>query len=61
MKSLHRIYSVMLLAALACISGCSRNGGEADTIRLGYLQSDLHHLPAFVAIEKGFFADESLL
>jgi len=29
-------------------------------IRLAYLQSDLHHLPAFVALEKGLFRDEGL-
>jgi NitT/TauT family transport system substrate-binding protein len=29
-------------------------------IRLAYLQSDLHHLPAFVALEKGIYREEGL-
>ena len=61
MKSPHSFYAfVMIACALAVSCGCSRTGAEKNTIRLGYLQSDLHHLPAFVAIEKGFFADEGL-
>ena len=50
----------MLLCVLAAITGCSPGTPDTGTIRLGYLQSDLHHLPAFVALEKGFFADEGL-
>lgn len=29
-------------------------------IRLAYLKSDLHHLPAFVALEKGLYREEGL-
>ncbi len=29
-------------------------------IRLAYLQSDIHHLPCWVALEKGFYAREGL-
>ncbi|MBZ0155211.1 MAG: aliphatic sulfonate ABC transporter substrate-binding protein [Alphaproteobacteria bacterium] len=29
-------------------------------VRLGYLRNDLHHLAAWVAIEKGFFRDEGI-
>ena len=29
-------------------------------VRLAYLQSDLHHLPAFVALEKGLYREEGL-
>jgi NitT/TauT family transport system substrate-binding protein len=29
-------------------------------IRLGYLNNDLHHLAAWVALEKGFFRDEGV-
>jgi len=35
-------------------------GKDRDSIRLAYLQSDLHHLPAFVALEKGFYQQEGL-
>jgi NitT/TauT family transport system substrate-binding protein len=40
------------------ISSCSKR--DDSVLRFGYLQSDLHHLPAFVAIEKGFFAAQGL-
>jgi len=43
---------------LAC--SCSERESGAPAVRLGYLQSDLHHLPAFVALEKGFFAEEGV-
>lgn len=52
--------AALLLAALTSAVGCTRAGDSAASIRLGYLQSDLHHLPAFIALEKGFFADEGL-
>jgi NitT/TauT family transport system substrate-binding protein len=29
-------------------------------VRLAYLQSDIHHLPCWVALEKGFYAREGL-
>lgn len=29
-------------------------------VRLGYLRNDLHHLAAWVAIDKGFFRDEGI-
>ena len=34
--------------------------GESRVIRLGYLQSDIHHLPCWVALEKGFYKAEGL-
>ena len=33
---------------------------KTQKVRLGYLQSDLHQLAAFVALEKGFFQQEGL-
>jgi len=42
------------------LSSCTLNNQERTPIRLAYLQSDLHHLPAFVALEKGFFKQEGL-
>jgi len=50
----------ILLCALAASIGCARDAHDTGAIRIGYLQSDLHHLPAFVALEKGFFKDECL-
>jgi NitT/TauT family transport system substrate-binding protein len=62
MKTRHLICIVLstLLCTVAAITGCSRGTPDTKAIRLGYLQSDLHHLPAFVAIENGFFEDEGL-
>jgi NitT/TauT family transport system substrate-binding protein len=61
MKFMHRIYAGILFATLACANGCTSDSDEAHAIRLGYLQSDLHHLPVFVALEKGFFEEAGLL
>lgn len=41
-------------------SSCTRQKSAVNIIRLGYLQNDLHHLPAFVALEKKFFSDEGV-
>jgi NitT/TauT family transport system substrate-binding protein len=35
-------------------------GAEKRPIRIAYLQSDIHHLPCWVALEKGFYAREGL-
>ncbi len=40
--------------------GCSSRDSKGSAVRLGYLQNDLHHLPAFVALEKGFFGKEGI-
>jgi NitT/TauT family transport system substrate-binding protein len=47
---------VLCLILLFC--ACAQEGG--NVLRLGYLQSDLHHLPAFVALEKGYFTQQGL-
>jgi len=39
---------------------CTKKNTGVSALRLGFLQNDLHHLPAFVALEKGFFKDEGL-
>lgn len=41
-------------------AACSQSKSEHAKIRMGYIQSDLHHLPAFVSIEKGFFQQQGL-
>jgi len=40
------------------LAGCPK--GETAKIRIGYLQSDLHQLAAFIALDKGLFRDEGL-
>ena len=46
--------------AVVGIAACPDHSCAAKQIRLGYLQSDLHHLAAFVALEKGFYKKEGL-
>ena len=41
-------------------TGCAPAQQKNLKIRIGYLQSDLHHLPAFVAVEKKYFQDAGL-
>ena len=41
-------------------TGCAPAQQDNLKIRIGYLQSDLHHLPAFVALEKNYFQDSGL-
>lgn len=57
--SAKRIHIVLFFFTLF-LSPCTLNNQENNTIRLAYLQSDLHHLPVFVALEKGFFKHEGL-
>jgi NitT/TauT family transport system substrate-binding protein len=35
-------------------------GAAKNPIRIAYLQNDIHHLPCWVALEKGFYAREGL-
>ena len=45
---------------LILLFSCQFSGDKDTPIRLAYLQSDLHHLPAFVALEKGFYKQEGI-
>jgi NitT/TauT family transport system substrate-binding protein len=62
-RKLHLRISILLLfifGLLVCCSGCAPVQPEKLKVRIGYLQSDLHHLPAFVALEKKYFQDAGL-
>ena len=48
----------ILFFAVCALFSCGKR--DETILRLGYLQSDLHHLPAFVSLEKGFFAEQGL-
>lgn len=55
------LFTTLLLCLILIFnSACSQSKSEHTKIRLGYIQSDLHHLPAFVAMEKGFFQQQGL-
>ncbi len=52
--------TVAVLSAVLILL-CSFSGLSAkEEIRLGYLQSDLHQLAAFIALEKGLYKKEGL-
>ena len=46
--------AVLGLTQLACVSE------SQAAIRIAYLQNDLHHLPLWVALDRGFFAKEGV-
>ena len=50
-----RNFTIVLLCTIFLLPACAKK--DDAILRMGYLQSDLHHLPAFVALEKGYFAD----
>jgi len=48
----------LLILPSMMVTGCSPS--DIAKVRIGYLLGDLHHLPLFVAIEKGFFQEEGI-
>ncbi len=54
-----RLISVALLAIGSIFSFFDESFAK-EKVRMGYLQSDLHQLAAFVALEKGFFKKEGI-
>ncbi len=52
------ILASILLVPISGLSGCSP--AAPSTVRIGYLLGDLHQLPFFVAVDKGFFTEEGL-
>jgi len=55
-----RFSAVVCVMVCAFVVGCSSPADKKTIVRLGYLQNDLHHLPAFVALEKDFFTREGI-
>ena len=49
----------LIFVTLLIPAACEKSGIDKP-IRLGYLQNDLHHLPLFVALEKGFIKQAGL-
>jgi len=52
------ILASLLFISISGLSGCAPVA--PSTVRIGYLLGDLHHLPFFVAEDKGFFLEEGL-
>jgi len=51
---------LLFLSLLGFLAARAPAAAAGEKLRLGYLRSDLHHLAAWVGIEKGFFRDEGL-
>lgn len=51
---------VFFFLVLFLFTGCLSAWGGSPVIRLGYLQADIHHLPCWVALDKGFFKAEGI-
>ncbi len=52
--------TIAALFAILILCSALASSAAPKKIRLGYLRNDLHHLAAWVAIDKGFFRDEGL-
>ncbi len=52
--------SILICALLFTTFACTTKDSHRPVVRLAYLQNDLHHLPAFVALEKGLYHQEGL-
>jgi len=62
-KLIFKLLTSFILASLVFISIGSLSGCAPvapSTVRIGYLLGDLHHLPFFVAQDRGFFLEEGL-
>ncbi len=59
-KTCFRLFiSLTLLLLIAC-SGKGNEEPQEIVVRLAYLQNDLHHLPAFTALDKGLFKQKGV-
>ena len=50
----------LVFCTLIAIATLVADSFAAEKIRMGYLQSDLHQLAAFVALEKGLYKEEGI-
>lgn len=60
MKKILGIVLFALCLQLTCLPVPAEAVSELKKIRVAYLQNDLHHLPLWVAMEKGFFREEGI-
>ena len=54
------LIALLFLLTLPLFFSCTEKQGSGKKIRLAYIQNDLHHLPAFVALDKGYYREEGL-
>jgi NitT/TauT family transport system substrate-binding protein len=55
----NKIYISIIIFVLF-LTGLSSQGLAGKTVRMAYLQNDIHQLACWVALEKGFYAQEGL-
>ena len=62
MVSLKRLIVLLLISIVVTLGLTFTAFGRSDKkpVRIGYLQSDLHQLACWVALEKGFFKEEGV-
>ena len=65
MKKVRRYFKCLIIVTIAillpvAIFSCTGKDKAELKVRIGYLQSDLHQLAAFVALEKDFFKKEGV-
>jgi NitT/TauT family transport system substrate-binding protein len=51
---------IFFILTLFPLCSCAQKEVSGKKIRLAYIQNDLHHLPAFVALDKGFYREQGL-
>jgi NitT/TauT family transport system substrate-binding protein len=51
---------LVVLSAFFILSGALASEAASKKVRIGYLRNDLHHLAAWVAMDKGFFREEGI-
>jgi len=62
MKTINKIVMIVIILAIILVISTVVYVKifSAEKVRIGYLQSDLHQLSFFVAVEKGFFQREGI-
>jgi len=54
------LIALLFFSTLSFFLSCAEKQGSGKKVRLAYIQNDLHHLPAFVALDKGYYREEGL-
>ena len=54
------LIALLFLSTLPFFLSCAEKQAPGKKVRLAYIQNDLHHLPAFVALDKGYYREEGL-
>jgi NitT/TauT family transport system substrate-binding protein len=57
---MRRLFVLLTLALFIIIGNFGLGEGAAKPVRIAYLQSDIHQLACWVALEKGFYKKEGL-